>query len=243
MRTYLILFLPFLTSFLHAQNTDGVAYTAHAGITFTQGNSNTDQINVGFTAEKVTETLDFSLVSYYDYGQTEKDRDGEKVEVTNLDKGKLEAKGKAVLSEDNFAYVAISIERDEISGIDRRLAAGPGLGHFFRRDEIMTLSVEGGLVWVFEKVDNSSDDYLGARLAQNLKWVLSEGANLRQEVEWIMDTEDEERYFVNASVIAEASLTATLGLRAEIRNTYNNQPGQGKEQNDITVRSGITVSW
>jgi putative salt-induced outer membrane protein YdiY len=107
----------------------------------------------------------------------------------------------------------------------------------------MTFSVEGGGVWVFEEIDDESDDYLALRLAQNLKWVIREGARLRQEIELITDVEDEENYFINASVIAEAALTASLGLRAEARSSYNNQPGRGKEQHDVTLRYGISVNW
>ena len=240
--------IPFLLGVLavlsaHGQETEGVSYSANLGITFTSGNSNTDQVNAGFKAEKITETREYFVEAFYDYGRSEQTQDGEEVRVTNLDKGKIEAKGNVVLSEKSYAYISISAERNEISGIDRRVAAGPGLGHYLQRNDIMTLGVEGGLVWVFEEIDNTSNDYAAFRLAQNLKWALTEGATLRQDFEVIMDVEDEENYFINASIVAEASLTASLGLRTEIRNSYNNQPGSDKEQNDVILRTGISVTW
>jgi len=232
-----------LTSFLFSQETNGASYTANVGVTFTEGNSNTDQINVGFDVQKVTEDAELSLTSFYNYGRSTKTREGEEVNVTNLNKGKAELKGSHVISEDMYAYISLSIEKDDIAGIERRVAAGPGLGHYFRRDDIMTFSVEGGGVWVFEERDDSSDDYAALRIAQNLKWKLSEGAEIRQEIELIADIEEEENYFINAKLLAEATLTASLGLRVEVRDNYNNLPGEGKEQNDVTILSGVTVSW
>lgn len=238
-----ILLCLFSAPILMAQHTDGTEYTANVGVTFTEGNSNTEQINVGFEARKTTEKAEISVTAFYDYGRSEEEQNGEEIEVTNLDKGKLEAKGNYILSEDLYAYINFTAEQDEISGIDRRVTGGPGLGHYFRREDSLTLSVEGGAVWVYEERDDMEEDYAAVRFAQNLKWELTEGARLRQDVEIVADVSDEDNYFINAKLIAEASLTAVLGLRMEIRDTYNNQPGSGKEQNDITVLSGVTVNW
>jgi putative salt-induced outer membrane protein YdiY len=238
-----LLLVSLLPCFLFAQETDGTEFSANVGVTFTSGNSESEQLNLGFDARNVSETTEISAKAFYNYGRSEEVQNGETVEVANLDKGKFETKVNRVLSAKNFASFSFAAEQDNISGIDYRVTTGPGLGAYLRRDDTMTLSVEGGVVWVFEEVDTVSDDYVALRIFQSMTWNISEGAKLSQEVEVVGDVSEPDRYFINAKLIAEASLTARLGLRAEIRDTYNNQPGSGKEKNDITVLSGITVNW
>lgn len=235
--------LLFLTSGVLAAEKPQTSYTANAGITFTEGNSDTSQFNLGFEARRVTEETTLSVEATYDYGRSREEQDGDEVEVTNLDKGKFDAKGNRILSDKLYAYLNATVERNEISGLDQRINAGPGIGYYFRRDETMTFSLESGAVWVFEETDGVEDDYGALRIAENLIWEITEGARIRQDFEVVADVSDEENYFFNLRLVAEASLAATLGLRLEVRNEYNNQPGSGKEKNDITLLSGITVTW
>jgi len=239
-RLALFLLIPFL---LPGQETDGFVYIASFGLTYTSGNSNTERLNFGFDTRKATEDREYQVKATYDYGRSRSSQDDDAEKVTDLDRGKLEAQGNRIFGERTYAYLNLAVERDMVASIDHRINGGPGLGWYAVRDDEKTLNGETGLVWVFDEVDRVTSDYIALRIAQNFNWRVKEGARVWQDFEVVSEANDPENYFINARLGVDAVLNALLGLRLEFRDNYNNIPGDGKVQNDITVVSGVTVKW
>lgn len=212
----------------------------YGGLNLTRGNTKNMLLNAGLTAERKGDPNEFSLGGEMNYGETEVDRDGEKVDETNVDNAKGYAKYRRLFKEVNYGYANADILRDEMADIRYRATLGPGVGRYFVKNDKHTLSAEIGLSWIFEDVAGMEDDYAAARAAQAYEWKLAEGTRLWESVEYLPRLDDASQYLVNAEVGAEAAMTAKISLRVVLQNKYNSEPAPDKKSNDLALTAGVT---
>lgn len=243
-KTTLILLSGLITTLsLPAQETEGFETNVNGGFTLTSGNSETTALSLGVESKNITEQQETLLSASYEYGQTTNtDADGVETDSTNLDRAKLVGQSNWLISEMVYLFYNLTAEKDEIAKIDYRINTGPGLGYYFLRSDTNTLSTESSLVYVMEEQSGVSDNYTAFRVAQNFEHKF-ENARIWQSFEGIFDLSELESYFMNAEIGAEAKLTARLGLRVVLKDKYNNQPESGVENNDLTLISGISVTF
>ncbi len=208
--------------------------TVSAGLTFTEGNSDTLQGNAGITTEGEKESLgSFRVGAEANYGEVNDEKN-----VDNL-KGFVNA--KKTLSEKTFAYIDGSAVKDDIAFIDYRATIGPGLGVFLVKNDTIKFCLEGGIAYIWEEVGSMEDDYAALRIAERLDYQISKTAKLWQSAEYIPQTDEPDNYLVNAEIGIEAALNSHLNLRVLVQNKYDNEPAAGLEKSDTTVISGISM--
>ena len=182
----------------------------NAGLTLTDGNSETLQAHAGL----ITEGDQISGLRARrsgspvrgEHGQGRKGHDGR--HRKNLRECK-----KDFVAPDFTPYLDGAGLYDNVAQVDYRATLGPGLGAYLLKDARTVLSVETGPSYVWEKVADVTDDYLALRVAGRLEWQVSETAKFWQAAEYLAAVED----FDNVLVTVEIGLEAAVDFRVDLR--------------------------
>lgn len=212
--------------------------TFNAGVTATDGNSETMQANAALVTEGEKEGLG-SVRAGVEGGYGESTVDDET--STTIENARGFVNVKKTLSPRTFAYVDGSVLYDDIAEVDYRATVGPGLGAYLFKNERTSLSVELGVAYVWEKVGGERDDYLAVRIAERFDHALSDTARVWQSAEYLPQADDFENYLINAELGVEAALNSRMNLRLVLQDKYNNQPAEGLERNDLTLMAGVGI--
>ena len=89
---------------------------------------------------------------------------------------------------------------------------GPDLGAYLVKNDRLTLSVETGPVYIAEKLDGISEDYLALRLSERLEFTISPTAKLWQAAEYLPKVDDFDKYPFNAEIGMEAAINSRMKL-------------------------------
>lgn len=215
-------------------------WTGSAGLGFslTDGNSDTLLLNIRADAEKKWLSNEMRLGMSGSYGENEGERNNE------------QARGygqynRIFGAEDRwFGYGRLEALYDGIAGLDGRIAIGPGIGYYFIKREKTLLSAESGPGAVFEKYNGKDwETYLTLRVAERFEHKFNDKAKLWQMVEFLPDMGDSDRYVVNAEIGIETSITKEWGLRVSLQNSYNSQPLNGRENNDVKIIAAVVYKF
>ena len=229
---------------------DGWTTALNAGLTMTDGNSETMAANVGLTTEGVKDGLGSVIAGAdFNYGESTVSSTatdpatGESVvtetEETTVENAKVFANAKKTLSPKTFAYLDGSVLYDDVALIDYRATLGPGLGFYLRKNDKRQLSLEAGPSYVWEKVDGASNDYLALRFAERYSCQATKTAKLVQSLEYLPEAEDFDNYLLTAEVGVEAAMNDHLSLRIVLQDKYDSTPAPGAERNDLSLIAGL----
>ena len=229
---------------------DGWTTALNAGLTMTDGNSETMAANVGLTTEGVKDGLGSVIAGAdFNYGESTVSSTatdpatGESVvtetEETTVENAKAFVNVKKTLSAKTFAYLDGSVLYDDVALIDYRATLGPGLGFYLVKNDKRQLSLEAGPSYVWEKVDGASNDYLALRFAERYSCQATKTAKLVQSLEYLPEAEDFDNYLLAGEIGVEAALNDHLSLRVVLQDKYDNTPAEGKERNDLSLIAGI----
>lgn len=216
-----------------------ITNTLNIGFTMTDGNSDTILLNGSIVSfgEKG------GLGSYRagvegNYGESKVEGENETTIENLYGYGNV----KKTLSARTFVSIDASALYDKIAEVDYRLIIGPDLGAYLVKNDRLTLSVETGPVYIAEKLDGISEDYLALRLSERLEFTISPTAKLWQAAEYLPKVDDFDKYLFNAEIGAEAAINSRMKLRVVLQDKYNSTPADGKKCNDLVLISGLSVS-
>jgi putative salt-induced outer membrane protein YdiY len=218
---------------------DGFKSSLSAGVTMTDGNSETLQGNAAISTEG--EKIGLGSVRAgieANYGESTVDEEKDKT----VDNTRVFANAKKTISPKTFASLDGSVLTDDISEIDYRATFGPGLGFYLIKNSRNALSLDVSPTYVWEKVAGVSEDYLALKFAERFEHAISETAKLWQSAEYLPKVDDFGDYLLETELGAEAALNTRMSLRVVLRDKYDSTPGADLEKNDLTLISGITVS-
>ena len=220
-----------------AEDTDGVESSLNAGVTLTEGNSETLQVNVGLRAKRVSGSSELTAGADYNYGET-----GTNTTVENVSANVM---FKQAVRERCYLYVAADYLYDDIAAVDYRVTVGPGLGLLFVKDEATALALEVGAVWVTDEVAGVEDDYPALRAAQTFERKLNASAKLWESVAYISEFDDFDNYTLVAEIGVESALSETVSLRVVAQDRFDNTPGivggKALDDNDFTLIAGVGI--
>ena len=229
---------------------DGWTTALNAGLTMTDGNSETMAANVGLATEGVKDGLGSVIAGAdFNYGESTVSSTatdpatGESVvtetEETTVENAKAFVNVKKTLSAKTFAYLDGSVLYDDVALIDYRATLGPGLGFYLVKNDKRQLSLEAGPSYVWEKVDGASNDYLALRFAERYSCQATKTAKLVQSLEYLPEAEDFDNYLLTAEVGVEAAMNDHLSLRIVLQDKYDSTPAPGAERNDLSLIAGL----
>lgn len=210
--------------------------TVSLGVNLTDGNSETLQANGSLVTEGEKEGLGSVRVGVEgNYGESTINEETD----TTVQNAKGFGNVKKTLSPMSFAYLDGNVLYDDIALIDYRVTVGPGLGVFLIKDDATKLSITVGASYIWEEVDNVTDDYASLRVAQRFERQLTATSKIWESVEYLPEFADFNNYLINAEIGAEAALNSRLNLRVVLQDKYDNQPAADLERNDLTLIAGI----
>lgn len=228
---------------------DGFATALNAGLTMTDGNSETLAANASLVTEGEKDGLGSVIAGIEgNYGEstvesTATAADGavtvREENETTIENAKAYANAKKTLSPMTFASLDGSLLYDDVALIDYRATLGPGLGFYLVKNDKRSLSLEAGPSYVWEKVDGETDDYLALRFAERYSCQATKTAKLVQSLEYVPEAEDFDNYLLAGEIGVEAALNDHLSLRVVLQDKYDNTPAEGKERNDLSLIAGL----
>jgi putative salt-induced outer membrane protein YdiY len=229
---------------------NGFKTTLSAGVTLTDGNSETLAANAGLVTEGEKKGLGSVIAGMEaNYGEStvaSESTDAATGETTSADvkqttvnNAKAYANVKKTLSPRTFASLDGSLVFDDVALIDYRATVGPGLGVYLVKNDKRSLTLEAGPSYVWEKVDNVSDDYLALRFAERYSCQISKTAKLVQSLAYAPEASDFESYLLTGEAGVEAAMTDRVSLRVVLQDKYDSTPAVGAERNDLSLIAGL----
>lgn len=204
--------------------------SAGIGLSMTDGNSETLVANASAKSEHTAEAGILTLGIEGNYGEADDEK--------NVENAKAMANYKRTYDA-FYAYLDGNVLYDDIAAIDYRATVGPGLGKFLVDTEKTKLGVEAGVACIFEDVADVTEDYAALRLAQNFSRQISETAKVFESVEYLPEIEDFDNYLLNGEVGIEAAINSSASIRVSVKDKYDSTPGEGLEENDVSLIAAL----
>ncbi len=216
----------------------GFRNTLCMGVTLIDGNSEALQANAVIMTENDKEELSSLRAGMEaNYGESTVSSNKE-ITVKNL---RAFTSVNKMINSKMFGSMHGEVLYDDIAQIDYRATLGPGLGFCLVKNDQMSLSVENGPSYVWEKIADARDAYLGLRFAERCNLVISKVAKVWQSLEYLPKMDDSSDYLLNAELGAEAGMNARMNLRIVLQNKYDSTPGPNLEKNNLTLIAGISI--
>ena len=214
----------------------GFTTTLSAGMTLTDGNSETLAANVSLKTEGEKEGLGSVLAGIEgNYGEsTVAD-----VNNTTVENAKGYVNVKKTLSERLFASLDGSVLYDDIALLDYRATLGPALGLYLVKSDKRNLTVEAGPSYVWEKKAGAGDDYLALRFSERYTCQITKTAKLFQSAEYVPAAEDFDNYLLTGEAGVEDAMSERLSLRVVLQDKYDSTPAAGAVYNDLSLIAGL----
>ncbi|MDZ4199275.1 MAG: DUF481 domain-containing protein [Kiritimatiellia bacterium] len=213
--------------------------TLSAGLTLTEGNSETLQANLAVVSEGEKDELgSYRAGIEANYGESTIREEKEQT----LNNARAFAQIRKTLTDRLFGYLDGSVLHDDQADLAYRATLGPGLGVYLLKNDVSSLSLEAGVAYVWEEVADTRDDYLALRFAQRLDVALSDTARLWQSAEYRPKADDFGDYLLNAELGVEAAMTSRLNLRVVLQNKYDQTPAADREKNDLALITGFSFA-
>lgn len=208
------------------------------GISLTDGNSETFQANAAIVTEG--EKAGFASVRAGvegNYGESTIDNQKE----TTVENAHAFGNIKKTLTKRTFVSLDSSALYDDIAQIDYRVILSPCLGAYLVKNDQISLSVETGPSYVWERLDELNDDYLALRFGERFNYRISKTAKIWQSLDYLPRADDFNDYLLNAELGAEAVMNTFMSLRFVLQDKYDSSPGEESKKNDITLIAGISL--
>lgn len=142
-----------------------------------------------------------------------------------------------------YGMFRVDALHDDVSDISYRITLSPGVGYYFIKKETTTLAGETGPGVVFERQGGVNDTYMTLRIAERFEHKFKNKARIWQSVEFLPQVDRFSNYLINAEVGVEAPLTEKLSVSIVLQDNYDNEPADGRKNNDIKLISGIKYKF
>lgn len=208
--------------------------TLTAGITQTDGNSDTKLYSAGLLSEFRALSGDLVRLSVdAQNGESEGER--------NADNIKGSQNYKMLVSDRAYLNADVAELYDSVADISYRVTPSLGVGYFLIKGNATSLSVDLGPGYQWEKIGGIEDEYFIFRAGERFEHTFASGAKVWQSVDYTPKVEDAEIYSISAELGAEAAMTKRISLRVVFKDQYINVPAEGRERNDTQIIGGLAV--
>ncbi len=208
----------------------GWAGSAGAGLSLTQGNSDTTSVNLSLEVkhDSGSDVLFKGNVLFLR-------ADSEGKLTTNRLAG--EARLDREMSERTSLYVQAQYLRDSFKAIDYLVSPTLGVGHVMVKNDRTELAVDAGAGVVWEKNPDQGVKTDGALTAgQNFKHQLTTTTTLTQRIAALWKAANPADALYTAGVGLAASVTSAIQMKVELLDTYKTRPPSANVvKNDVAV--------
>lgn len=218
---------------------EGFDTDLNLGFSLNDGNSETMQANVALNTEGQREDLgSVQAGAEFNYGESTVDDERD----TTIDNFRVFAGARKTLTEMTFLSMNAEYEHDEIADVDYRASLSPGGGYYVFKRDSGNLSFDIGPSYVWEEVSGARDDYLAVRLLERFEHELSSSSKCWQSLEYLPGVDDLSDYLLSAELGIEAAINSHMNLRVVLKDKYDSTPGDGNEENDLSLMAGVGIA-
>ena len=212
-------------------------WTSTAALTLSMADGNSDNLNTtaSYDAALRRDAGEFFFTGTYSYAEADSTASADSL-ITRTQFNKL-------LSERTYLGMGLGLLRDDIADIDYRITPAVTLGHYFIKEDNMTLSFEVGPGYTFEKVGGITDDYFSIVAGEKFVWEINKRISLKQSLTGHINPSETDDYNLVADIALDTDLTKHLSWRIAASWSYDNTPAADKDKDDITLSSGIAVKF
>ncbi len=208
--------------------------TIAAGGTLMNGNNDQFVGNASITHEGKCEAGSMRLGGEINYSEISGD--------TTNESWKLFGNFTHNLNERLYAVLNAQYFHDRTAEVEYRWTVSPGLGYYLMKREEVTLGVEAGPAYVWEKVGGVEDDFAAARIAERYDRTLSKTSKCWQSLEYLPRIDDWGDYILNFEIGAEAVLSGPVSLRLVVQDVYDSTPAEDKKENDVKAIGAVVYT-
>jgi len=208
---------------------------ASAGLTLTQGNSDTLMFTAGLVTERKAPNNEYSFGVDGTFGKNDS--------VKNAETFHAFGQYNHLFNERLFSYVRTEYLHDGIAHLNYRVTLSPGAGYYLIKETNTTLAVEVGPGVTFRSLGGVHETFATLRIAERFEHKFSTGARIWESLEILPEVDKWKNDTINLEVGAEAALAKNLGLQVVLYDTYNTEPAAGLKRNDLKLVSGITYKF
>jgi putative salt-induced outer membrane protein YdiY len=212
---------------------------ALAGVDIERGNTVKTAANIGVDAVRRSE-LDRITFSAGYAGERTRDKD---TGVDSTTKRKLfgTLQYDYFFTKQIYGYANAKGEKDGVADLALRFVAGAGAGYQWFETDTFKWNTEAGLSWVSENYtdDTPHTDYIAARLASNLEYVLYPGLTFFQYTRLYPSLEDIQDQLVDTATGFRYKIWGNFFGESKVLWVYDTTPAEGNDRQDVSYILGI----
>ncbi len=214
----------------------------NAGLTATSGNTTTDSISLGISAERRAEKNRITFGG--DYAKSN-------AEVAGVDT-KVEEWWRTVGKYDYFltpvwyGFINGRYETDAIANLDSRIVYGAGAGRQLIESEKTTLSCELGIAQMDEEYGTNpgtSDSEVTAQASYKLTHQLVDTVQLIHDLTYYPSIKQVSDYYVTTTAELRANFTETMFANFKVIYSRDATPAMGQGSSDMKYILGVGMGF
>lgn len=150
------------------------------------------------------------------------------------------------VTEKLYAFVDDDIRHDAIKGISLQAQTAGGLGYWLHRSDKFKIDVRGGPGMTYLKTfDGREDISPAAEAGMRAQYVFNERMSLSQEATYTTSLTDMDIWRIHAETALnfKLDLERGLGLKVAFNDDYENQPTNGRKNNDTRLSLALTLDF
>lgn len=216
-------------------NRKGWVRNVGLGVSSTSGNSDTLNLNLNYESIYRSDDRDLKLKGDY--------RFAEKNGSTSQNKLNLSASHSWKFDKAIYTGIGTHFSYDDSIDLNYRITPGIHAGYYPILTDYGGLSFEAGLGYTFQEEGGIVTDAPSFHLAQRLYWQLGYHTYLTQEVSYQAFIEDPGNFNISSYLYLDTFLTENLSWRVGMQYYFDSQPPSGKDKDDFSFLSGISVRF
>ncbi|MFC7339127.1 YdiY family protein [Haloferula chungangensis] len=227
--------LLFLTAQVQADEPQGWELTGAAGLSYSDGNSDSAAYSVQVLASYLDEMNEAYIGADWYYAEN----DG----VQSTDSFKLYSQYNRDFSEKWYSGGNASFYKDDVAAIDYRVDTGILLGYHLIESERTTLDFEAGPGYAWEDSGGITSDFVTLRFAQRFEYEFTDTTRLWQSLVYTPRVDQFSDYVLDFEIGFETRLTDQWALRTSLRHRLDGSPALGRGDDDTTLMVGLAYDF
>lgn len=224
----------------HPRLTEGWAGGLNAGFALTAGNSETKNLALAFTADRKSAEDHIGLYANSVYATNGTSGGVNGTTANSIQSG---IRYDRNLTERVFAFVSGDFQTDELQGLNLRSVLGAGFGFHAIKNERTTLDLLAGLNYTRENYTTLQRNIAALTLGEELTHKLGKSTLLSQKLYFFPDLNDAGEYRSTFNFGTVTKISKWFGWQNAFGNIYVTNPPVGKKRNDITLTTGLNVTF
>lgn len=210
------------------------------GFALTRGNSETENLSLGFLAAR--QTLHDKLSAYANSVYATNNAPGA-VPATTANTAGGGARYDRDVHDDLFAFANTDFFSDALQSLNLRSVFGGGVGYHAVKNDRTTFDVLVGANYTHESYTGLTRNFAALTAGEELMHKIGKGSVVNESLAFFPDLNSLGDYRGTFNLSTITKLNKWLGWQNSFADIYVTNPPAGKKQNDLLLTTGLNVSF